>query len=84
MVAPEEPITLDARQIDELKQKLAILRHNVNNNLSLIVAAVEIIRRKPETAERMEASLTEQPRKISEAMAEFSQAFEAVLRNEQP
>jgi tagatose-1,6-bisphosphate aldolase len=84
MALPEEPITLNARQIDELKQKLAMLRHNVNNNLSLIVAAVEIIRRKPETAERMETSLTEQPRKISDAIAQFSRELDAVLRVNQP
>jgi tagatose-1,6-bisphosphate aldolase len=84
MALPEEPITLNARQIDELKQKLAMLRHNVNNNLSLIVAAVEIIRRKPETAERMETSLTEQPRKISDAIAQFSRELDAVLRVNRP
>jgi hypothetical protein len=61
-----------------------MLRHNVNNNLSLIVAAVEIIRRKPETAERMETSLTEQPRKISDAIAQFSRELDAVLRVNRP
>jgi hypothetical protein len=56
----------------------------VNNNLSLIVAAVEIIRRKPEAAERMETSLTEQPRKISDAIAEFSRELDVALRFNQP
>jgi predicted nucleic acid-binding Zn-ribbon protein len=84
MSLPDEAITLNAKQINELKQKLANLRHNVNNNLSLIVAAVEIIRRKPEAAERMETSLTEQPRKISDAIAEFSRELDAALRFNQP
>jgi predicted nucleic acid-binding Zn-ribbon protein len=84
MALPDESITLNAKQINELKLKLSNLRHNVNNNLSLIVAAVEIIRRKPEAAERMETSLTEQPRKISDAIAEFSRELDAALRVNQP
>ena len=44
---------MNVEQISELNKKLAALRHDVNNNLALIIAAVEMIHRKPEAAERM-------------------------------
>ena len=53
MPLPNQPVTLNVEQIGELNKKLATLRHDVNNNLALVVAAAEIIRRKPESAERM-------------------------------
>ena len=49
MSLPSEPVTLSVEQIGELKQKLSDLRHDVNNNISLMLSAVEMIRRRPET-----------------------------------
>jgi hypothetical protein len=54
------------------------MRHDINNHLSLIMAAVELVRRKPEALERMASTLVEQPARVSEAMANFS-AFERPL-----
>jgi hypothetical protein len=80
MALPNETVTLTAEQIAGLNKKLADLRHSVNNNLSLIIAASEIIRLKPESAEKMWAGLAEQPQKISEIIAQFSRELEQTLR----
>lgn len=69
-------ISLEFSRIDELNKELANMRHDINNHLSLIVAAVELVRRKPEAAERMAGTLTDQPVKITEAMKKFSATFE--------
>jgi hypothetical protein len=79
MPSPCEPVILNVEQIDELNKKLASMRHDVNNNLSLIMAAVEILRRRPEAAARMLDSLTEQPHKIAKSVAEFSRDLETAL-----
>jgi hypothetical protein len=76
MGLPNQPVTLSVKQIDELNRKLSTLRHDINNNLSLIIAAVELVRHKPDTAERMIATLVGQPLKISEAINAFSIEFE--------
>jgi len=84
MSLPTEPVTLSIEQIGELNQKLADLRHDVNNYVSLILASAELLRRKPETAERMLASLNEQPPKILAVVRQFSNDLEAALRITRP
>jgi len=79
MLLPDRPVTLNVEQIGELNNKLAALRHDVNNNLALIIAAVEIIRRKPESAERMWNGLTDKPHKIAGSVAQFSLELEKAL-----
>jgi hypothetical protein len=79
MGLPNQPVTLSVNQIDELNRKLSTLRHDINNNLSLIVAAVELVRYKPELVERMVATLAEQPPRISKAINTFSGEFEKTL-----
>ncbi len=66
-------------QIGELNRKLATLRHDINNHLSLIVAAAELIKYNPESANRMATTLGEQPPKISDELARFSAEFEKAL-----
>ena len=53
MPLPNEPVTLSVEQIRELNSKLADLRHNLNNSLSLMTAAAELIKRHPENAGTM-------------------------------
>jgi hypothetical protein len=84
MALPAEPVTLSVEQINELNQKISTLRHDVNNNLSLIMATVELIRRRPETAERMWDTLEEQPRKVVESVSQFSRELEALLHITKP
>ena len=79
MLLPEQPVTLTAEQVAELNGKLSAMRHDVNNYLSLIIASVELIRYKPETAERMMATLVEQPPRVAHALQKFSVEFEQQL-----
>ena len=79
MPLPIQPVTLSTDQVSELSKRLADLRHDVNNDLALIIAAVEIVRRKPESAERMWNGLSEKPRKIAEAVTSFSRELERLL-----
>jgi hypothetical protein len=79
MELPGQPVTLTVEQIAELNQQLANFRHDVNNNLSLIIAGLQVLQHKPHLAERMMATVTEQPPKIVEAMTKFAAAFEKAL-----
>ncbi|MSU64159.1 MAG: hypothetical protein EXS31_17505 [Pedosphaera sp.] len=79
MAAPQAPVTLTPAQIEELATRLSDFRHNINNNLSLVVAAVELIRRKPDLVERMSARIMEQPTKILAEVKTFSDFLEARL-----
>jgi hypothetical protein len=76
MRMPSEPVNFTVEEIRELNQKLSTLRHDINNNLSLILAASELIRHKPQMTERMLTTLCEQPPKITAAIAKFSTEFE--------
>lgn len=80
MSVPSEPVTLSVEQISELKQKLSDLRHDVNNSLALMLAAVEMIRRRPESCEAMLKSFERQPQKITSALLHFSKTLESALR----
>ena len=84
MPMPTQPVALSAEQICELNQKLTTLRHDLNNSLSLIAATAELIRRRPATTEHMWNTLHEQPRKITDAMAQFSRDMEAALHITRP
>ena len=79
MALPSQPVTLTVEQLGELSRKLSTMRHDINNNLSLIVAAAELIKHKPQVAERMMATLAEQPAKITESIKKFSADFEQIL-----
>src|ERR1700759_2283153 len=72
MELPGQPVTLTAEQIAELNQKLATLRHDVNNHIALILGALEVLQYKPHLIERMMATAKEQPPKIVEAVGRFS------------
>jgi len=41
MGLPIQPVTLTVEQLGELNRQLGNMRHDINNNLSLIVAAAE-------------------------------------------
>jgi hypothetical protein len=76
---PDQPVTLSREQLDELNRQLAAMRHDINNHLSLIVASLELIRYKPQVAERMVATLGEQPAKITESIKKFTAEFEKAM-----
>jgi hypothetical protein len=73
---PQTPVALTPEQVAALNEKLATTGHDINNNLSLIVAAVELLRREPELAPRMIDSISQQPDKIIAQMRAFSAEFE--------
>ncbi|HWH72534.1 MAG TPA: hypothetical protein VNT26_24445 [Candidatus Sulfotelmatobacter sp.] len=73
---PTQPVTLSVEELAELNRKLATMRHDINNHLSLIMATVELARYKPQMAERMLATLAEQPHKISTCLSQFTAEFE--------
>lgn len=79
MGLPSSSVTLTVAQVDELNEKLSRLRHDINNHLSLMVAAVELIKHNPDGFDRMVGVLTEQPSKISEALRGFSVEFEKAV-----
>ena len=76
MTLLSQPVTLSVEQIEELNRHLANMRHDINNNLSLIMAATELLRHKPQMLERMTGTLVEQPPKITHALGKFSAEFE--------
>jgi hypothetical protein len=79
MGMPQAPVTLTVQQVEELHKKLSTLRHDINNHLSLIVAAAELMKFSPEAAQRMATTLGEQPPKISEEIGMFSADLEKAL-----
>jgi uncharacterized protein YigA (DUF484 family) len=79
MSLPSEPVTLSVEQIGELKQQISDLRHDVNNNISLMLSAVEMIRRRPESLENMLEAFGRQPKKINDAIAHFTKSLENAL-----
>jgi hypothetical protein len=84
MGIPSKPVTLTVEQLDQLNRELGNLRHDVNNTLSLIMAAVDLIRYKPHMTERMMTTLVEQPPKILSALAKFSSEFERTFSITRP
>ncbi len=55
------------------------MRHDVNNYLSLILAAVELVKFKPDTAGKMMDNLAQQPPKVTHAIGKFSGEFEKII-----
>jgi hypothetical protein len=77
--ATDQPVVLTAAQAQTLKRQLATMRREINNRLSLIVAAAEIMRRRPHLTPKMLPTFVEQPAKITAFVEEFSGHFERAL-----
>jgi hypothetical protein len=76
MELPSQPVTLTVAQIAELNEKLSMMRHDIYNKLSLILAAVDVTQYKPNMTQKMMATVAEQPQKVIEAVTLFSAEFE--------
>jgi hypothetical protein len=76
MGVPTDSVTLTPEQLQDLNQKLGHMRHETNNQLALIVAALELLRMKPELREKLLETLGQQPAKITDEIARFSAEFE--------
>ena len=79
MPVPSEPVTLTPEQLNELNQHLSHMRHEINNQLSLIVAALELVRFKPDLRDRMLETVGQQPPRITAEVAKFSTEFERIF-----
>lgn len=79
MALPEQSVTLTPAQIAELNSKLAKMRHDINNNLAMMLAAAELAKLKPDMADKMLGRLLDQPSKISTQIKDFSAEFEKML-----
>jgi hypothetical protein len=79
MGLPEQPVTLSVKQIEDLSQLLSALRHDINGDLALVVAAAELLKMNPDLKERMLITLLEQPPKIRERTDKFSAELEKLL-----
>ena len=76
MAVPQEPVTISPAELEALNAKLSTLRHNINNCLMKVTLAADLIRTKPEVAERMTSAIADQPAKIMEELRTFSAALE--------
>jgi hypothetical protein len=76
MTLPGQPVTLTPEQIASLASHLSNMRHDINNQLSLIMAALELIKHKPQAAERMLSTISEQPPRITASILKYSGEFE--------
>jgi hypothetical protein len=79
MGLPSQVVSLSPEEVAELHRGLSEMRHSINNHLTLMVTAFELMRRKPESAERMVANLIDQPSKIREDVTRFSADLERTL-----
>ena len=79
MAVPNDPATLTAAQLTELNQKLSHMRHEINNQLALVVTAMELMRLRPEMSEKMLVTISQQPPTIMAEVAKFSAEFEQAL-----
>ncbi len=80
MPLPQDTVPLAPNVVADLNRKLSDTRHSINNHLTLISTALELMRRKPESAPRLLASLSEQPEKIRDELERFSNDFEQALQ----
>ena len=79
MAVPTTPLTLSAAQLTELNKKLSHMRHEINNQLSMVVAALELMRYRPDMRDKMLETLSQQPPRIIAEVAKFSAEFERTL-----
>jgi hypothetical protein len=76
MGLPTQVITFDPDQVAELHRMLSDVRHSINNHLTLISTAVELIRRDPTGAARLAHTMADRPELIRNEIMRFSAAFE--------
>jgi hypothetical protein len=76
MGVPNTPATLTAAQVTELNNQLAHMRHEINNQLAMVVAALELMRFRPEMRDKMLTTISQQTPLIMAEVAKFSAEFE--------
>lgn len=76
MGLPTQTVTFNPDQVAELNRMLADARHAINNHLTVITTAIELIRRDPSAAARLVQTMTGRPELIRKEMLQFSSAYE--------
>jgi len=76
MGVPNTPASLTAAQLAELNNQLAHMRHEINNQLAMVVAALELMRFRPEMRDKMLTTISQQTPLIMAEVAKFSAEFE--------
>ena len=79
MAVPSTPITITPEQLKDLNEHLTHMRHEINNQLALVVAALELVRFKPDLRDRMLETVGQQPPRITAEVAKFSNEFERIF-----
>jgi hypothetical protein len=79
MSSADGSVHLTAEQARELHKLLSECRHNVNNCVSLIMSAMELAQLKPDSAEKMMRTATDQSRKVADEVIRYSGEFERVM-----
>ena len=79
MLSGAKSITLTAEQVQELKHQFSLMRHDINNHLSLMVAAVELTQMNRDMTPRMLVTLGDVPPKITSEVQKFAEVFEIAL-----
>jgi len=76
---PTNPVTVTPEQLKEINKKLSHMRHEINNQLALVVAALELIRFRPEMRDKMLETVGQQTPKITAELVKFSTEFEQMF-----
>jgi len=79
MSSADGSVHLTAEQARELHKLLSECRHNVNNCVSLIMSAMELAQLKPDSADKMMRTATDQSKKVAEEVIRYSGEFERVM-----
>lgn len=79
MEIPTNPVTVTPEQLKEINKKLSHMRHEINNQLALVVAALELIRFRPEMRDKMLETVGQQTPKITAELVKFSTEFEQMF-----
>jgi hypothetical protein len=79
MALPTTPVTLTVEQVGQLNKTLSEKRHEVNNVLCVIAAAVDLVRINPAQTPKMLAMIAQRAPEIKGHIEEFSRAFEAAM-----
>ena len=85
MGMPNGPLTtLSVEQVSELNHKLASMRHDINNYMTVMMSAAELTRSKPDLAARLMPALLEQVPRVIDAVKAFSVEFEQAFGISKP
>ena len=79
MNSVDGPVQLEPETVARLDRQLSDCRHNVNNSLSMITAAIELLRYKPESAQRVLQAALDHTGRIAGELRVFSTEFEQTL-----